>query len=309
MAGSHKQPIVIAHRGASAYLPEHSLAAKALAAGFDADYLEQDVVASRDGQLLVLHDLWLDEVSDVAKRFPGRQRDDGRYYCIDFDLAEIRTLSFGERIDPATGKEKYPGRFKRAGGSFAVVTLKEELRFVAALNASSGRNYGIYPEIKNPGWHAGQGIDLTGAVIDLLDQFGYLSDGLRIYLQCYDAETLKAVRARVGPDLPIIQLVSSATPLDPTTLADIATYATGIGPSLKLIWRGVSKTGEPELSNLVTEAQAMDLEVHPYTFRADDLPCGCTDFDSLLDTFIGQLGVDGVFTDFPDLVKARLKQR
>jgi glycerophosphoryl diester phosphodiesterase len=86
-------PIVIAHRGASGYLPEHTLEAKALAYGLGADYLEQDVVATRDAQLVVLHDLHLDDVTDVASRFPGRQRADGRHYAIDFDLAELQQLA------------------------------------------------------------------------------------------------------------------------------------------------------------------------------------------------------------------------
>ena len=86
-------PIVIAHRGASGYLPEHTLAAKALAYGLGADYLEQDVVATRDSRLVVLHDLYLDDVTDVARRFPGRHRRDGRHYVIDFDLAETRAIA------------------------------------------------------------------------------------------------------------------------------------------------------------------------------------------------------------------------
>ena len=96
---------IIAHRGASGYLPEHTLSAKSLAFAMGADYLEQDVVATRDGELLVFHDLERDALTDVATRFPGRARDDGRHYCIDFDLEEIRSLTVQERIDPATGEE------------------------------------------------------------------------------------------------------------------------------------------------------------------------------------------------------------
>src|SRR5688572_24954616 len=95
-------PFVIAHRGASGYLPEHTLAAKALAYGLGADYLEQDVVATRDGRLVVLHDLHLDDISDVARRFPGRQRADGRHYVVDFDLSELETLRVFERRTPGS---------------------------------------------------------------------------------------------------------------------------------------------------------------------------------------------------------------
>ncbi len=92
-----KDVLVIAHRGASGYLPEHTLEAKALAYGMGADYLEQDVVATRDDELVVIHDIHLDRVSNVAEKFPRRKRDDGRYYVRDFDLAEIRTLRAWER--------------------------------------------------------------------------------------------------------------------------------------------------------------------------------------------------------------------
>jgi glycerophosphoryl diester phosphodiesterase len=297
-----KTPVIIAHRGASGYLPEHSLAAKALAHGLGADYLEQDVVASRDGELLILHDVWLDEVSDVAARFPGRSRADGRHYCIDFDLDEIRSLQFGERIDPATGIEKFPGRFPRKAGGFKVVTLDEEIRFIHGLNASTGRNVGIYPEIKAPQWHVEQGIDLAKLVIDALDAHGYLKQDRRIYLQCFDAETLSRVRQRVGMALPIIQLLNSSTKIDINLLRDIAGYANGIGPSMKLIMYGTQPDGSYHLSDLVSQAHGVGLEVHPYTFRVDQMPEGCSDFDALLRLYITDLGVDGLFTDFTDQV-------
>ena len=104
------RPITIAHRGASGYLPEHSLAAKALAHGMGADYLEQDVVVSRDDHCVVLHDIHLDRVSDVAQRFPGRGREDGRYYARDFTLAELRTLSLRERVGD-DGAPVFSGRY------------------------------------------------------------------------------------------------------------------------------------------------------------------------------------------------------
>jgi glycerophosphoryl diester phosphodiesterase len=304
-----KIPLIIAHRGASGYLPEHSLPAKALAYGMGADYLEQDIVASRDGALLVLHDLWLDDVSNVADLFPDRHRDDGRHYCIDFDLDEIRTLHFMERLNPATGKRKYPGRFARSAGGFPVVTLDEEILFVRGLNDSTGRHVGIYPEIKAPRWHAEQGIDLTNLVINSLEGHGYLEAGSRIYLQCFDAETLKTVRRRTGPALPIIQLLSSRTTVDATLLDEIAEYANGIGPSIKLILRQAHPDGRHELSDLVDIARRRELEIHPHTFRVDDLPKGCSDFDTLLDIFINEIGVDALFTDFADRVSGFIHAR
>lgn len=100
------EPLVIAHRGASGYLPEHTLEAKTLAYAMKPDYIEQDVVMTKDDQLVVLHDHYLDRVTDVAERFPNRARADGRYYAIDFTLAEIKTLRVTEGFDiDAQGNE------------------------------------------------------------------------------------------------------------------------------------------------------------------------------------------------------------
>src|SRR5206468_1815389 len=117
-----ERAIVIAHRGASGYLPEHTLVGKALAYGLGADYLEQDVVATRDAELVVLHDLHLDDVSDVAQRFPGRQRGDGLHYAIDFDLAEIQRLTLFERRTAGARTAKYPGRFPADIGVARIAT-------------------------------------------------------------------------------------------------------------------------------------------------------------------------------------------
>ncbi len=130
MAGAVAQAqekIVIAHRGASGYLPEHTLPAKAMAYAQGADYLEQDLVMTKDDQLVVLHDHYLDRVTDVAKRFPNRARKDGRYYAIDFTLAEIKSLKFTEGFDIENGKQvqTYPGRFPMNKSDFRVHTFQE----------------------------------------------------------------------------------------------------------------------------------------------------------------------------------------
>jgi glycerophosphoryl diester phosphodiesterase len=196
MHGDATKPSIIAHRGACAYLPEHSRGAKALAYAMGADFLEQDVIATRDHELVVLHDLYLDAVSDVREKYPGRARADGRSYCLDFDLAELRTLRFNERIDLATCRARYPGRFPPRLGTSRVATLAEEIAFVEAINRSTGRNVGIYPEIKNPEWHLEHGFDLGAAVVDELIAAGYVEEGKSVFLQCFDAETLRKARAR-----------------------------------------------------------------------------------------------------------------
>lgn len=300
------RPIVIAHRGASGYLPEHTLAAKALAVGMGADYLEQDVVASRDDQLLVFHDLTLEQTTDVRERFPERARSDGSFYCRDFDLAELRTLILGERRT-ADGSLRFPQRYQGTE-RFHIATLAEELAFIQALEQSIGRPLGIYTEVKDPAWHRAAGFDLGDAIVETLHAFGYRDDEDRAFLQCFDANELRRLRAG-GCKLRFVQLLEGSEEV-PQALAldEIAGYAEAIGPSLRLIYRGVSKEG-PRLTTLVSVAHARGLLVHPYTFRKDQLPDGIASFDALLELFLLQLGVDGVFTDFPDLAAQFVQSR
>ncbi len=231
-----QRPRIIAHRGASAYLPEHSLAAKVLAYGQGADFLEQDVITSRDGVAVVFHDLYLDALTDVAQRFPGRARADGRHYCIDFDLAELRQLVLRERIDPSTGETVWPTRFPPAAAGFSIPTLAEELALIRGMNKASGQAVGIYPELKDPLWHQEHGIDLQRAVLDVLEAQGYLRAGEQIYLQCFDAKTLQAVRSEPrARQLPLVQLMGSKQAHLAKDLAGVAAYAAAIGPSIRAV--------------------------------------------------------------------------
>jgi glycerophosphoryl diester phosphodiesterase len=294
------RPIVIAHRGASGYLPEHTLPSKALAFAMGADYLEQDVVATRDGALIVFHDLTLEQTTDVARRFPGRQRPDGHFYCRDFDLAEIRSLGVGPRLSE-DGRIRYPGRFPEEGGRFGIPTLEEEIRFVQGLVRSTGRVVGIYPEIKDPAWHREAGIDIGAQVLRTLAEHGCGGADMPVFLQCFDPDELRRLRREFAPRLPFVQLIDSGSGQPSRHVLDgIADYAQAIGPSMKLIHRGGSGPGRITTS-LVGDAHAAGLAVHPYTFRRDDLPEGFANFDELLRLFLVDLGVDGLFTDFPDL--------
>ncbi len=290
--------IVIAHRGASAYLPEHTLAGKAMAHAQGADYLEQDIVATRDGVPIVFHDLYLDALTDVAARFPGRARADGHFYCIDFELAEIRSLALHERVEPATGQARYPGRFPPTAGSFRIPTLAEELAFIRGLNRSTGRAAGIYPEIKAPAWHREQGTELAALVIAELDAAGYLAAGERIFLQCFDADELRRLRTEL-PGLPLIQLLDRQA-LQRAKLPEIASYAQGIGPPLEAL--ADFRQWPPRPTGLLVDAARAGLRVHAWTLRADDLPAGAGQVDTVLRVLCGEQGIDGLFTDFPDLV-------
>lgn len=296
-------PRVIAHRGASGYLPEHTQEAVALAHGLGADFIEQDLVLTRDKALVVLHDVEIDAVTDVAQVFPARKRDDGRYYAIDFTLAELKTLTVRERANPKTGKPAFPARFPRGKGTFRIPTLDEEIDLIEGLNASTGRKVGIYPEIKSPAWHKAQGHDITPIVLDALKKRGYATKADNFYLQCFDFDEVKRIRTELNFQGKLVQLLGSRkTPhgdlFEPATLAALAKHADGIGPGLPLVVRAQDgKVGPTPLVGLAHEA---GLEVHPYTLRTDALPPGVSLPDLLKALTSSPHPIDGLFADQPD---------
>jgi glycerophosphoryl diester phosphodiesterase len=303
--------VIIAHRGASGYLPEHTFEAKRLAHEQGADYLEQDVVATADDELVVLHDIYLDRVTDVETRFPRRERDDGRYYVRDFTLAELRELRVWERLN-ADGTPVYPDRYPPRQGAFRIHTLAEEFEYVANLNRASGRRAGVYPEIKRPAWHKAQGVDIAPLLRGVLIAAGYTDRSAPVYVQCFDAAELR--RLRVDLDYPwrLVQLIGSnswqesATDYDalqaPAELARLAVFADAIGPWLELLYT-LDDSGRPRPTGLVPAAHDAGLAVHPFTFRRDDLPTGFRTLDELVRFSTSELDVDGLFTDFPDLTR------
>lgn len=315
-ASGPKRPVVVAHRGASGYLPEHTLAAKALAHGMGADFIEQDVVLSQDGQPIVLHDVHLDTVTDVAELFPRRARADGRFYAIDFTLAEIRTLRVTERLDLKTNRAVYPRRFPARQSQFRVATLAEEIELIQGLNRSTGRTVGIYTEIKAPAWHRAQGKDISRIVLDTLGRYGYQGKHDAAYLQCFDPTETRRIRQALGCRLRLVQLIGendwSAADADyeqlrtPSGIQEVSRYADAIGPWMPHVVEGRNDEGRLVITPLVEIAHEHGLEVHPFTFRADSLPEYVQSFDELLRIFLVDAQVDGLFTDFPDLaVRAR----
>ena len=318
--------VVIAHRGASGYLPEHTLPAKAMAFAQGADYLEQDLVMTKDDQLVVLHDHYLDRVTDVAERFPDRARKDGRYYAIDFTLAEIKSLKFSEGFTVENGKkvQTFPGRFPMGKSDFRVHTFEEEIEFIQGLNHSTGKNIGLYPEIKAPWFHHQEGKDIATRVLEVLKKYGYTSKTDKIYLQCFDANELKRIRnelePKMGMNLKLVQLIAYTKwneteeqqpdgkwvnysydwMLEPGAMEKIAQYADGIGPDYHMLIADSSTKGHIIINGMVKEAHEHHLEVHPFTVRADQLPPYAKDVNELYDALYRQADVDGLFTDFPD---------
>ena len=286
--------IVIAHRGASGYLPEHTLPAYALAHGMGADYIEPDLVLTRDGHLICLHDIYLQATTNVEQVFPDRAREDGRWYAADFTLEEIRRLQAEERLG---------NRFPRGSSRFAVPSFAEMIELVQGLNERTGRTVGIYPELKAPAWHRAEGLPMEEALLEIVERYGYRESGAPIFVQSFEDESLRRLR-ELGSELPQVFLMAEVEQyrrfLSAEGIAGIASFADGIGPAKTMLER------QPELIGWAHDA---GLTVHPYTFRADQVPDRHDSHEAELERYLFELGVDGVFTDYPDRARAVLDRR
>jgi len=297
--------IVIAHRGASGYLPEHTLEAKSMAHAMNVDFIEQDLVLSKDDIPIVIHDIYLDDVTNVSEIFPDKMRNDDRFYVIDFTFKELKTLQVSERFDPKTGKQIYPNRFPKEKGSFRLHSLQEEIELIQGLNKSTNKNIGIYPEIKAPEFHQKEGKKLTEIVLKILSDYGYKTKKDNCILQCFDAKELDRIRKELHSELFLVQLIEF--PEETNQLDYFATFADGIGPWYKQI---LDKKLDKKwmFTSLVSDAHKLGLQVHPYTFRADQLN-EFISFEEMLETLLIEANVDGAFTDFPDLMVSFLNKK
>lgn len=277
--------MLIAHRGASSYAPEHTLAAYELAIEQGADFIEPDLQITRDGHLIALHDETLDRTTDAAERFPDRYREVTRgdtlvrrWYAVDFTLAEIRTLDAGSWFDTAFAGERVP-------------TLTE------VVELARGRA-GLFPETKAPGTYSELGFEMERMLLDELAEFGLDASGADpetpVIIQSFSAESLQILREQLGSDLPLTLLLSGRGSAAWTTnegLAEAAHWATGIGPNKAIL------EADP---SLVERARAAGLLVTPWTFGARD-PSGFAALREEMNFFVCELGVDGLFTNNPDL--------
>jgi glycerophosphoryl diester phosphodiesterase len=352
-----RPPLVVAHRGASGYLPEETVEAFQLAIDQGADVIEFDLISTKDGVLIARHDPELAVSTDVATRpeFAGRRRVDwlvdgeklSGWFAHDFTLAEIKTLQ-------ATVTD--PERPQQNNGKFRVATLQEIIDFAKAQSTQLGRSIAIYPETKNPSYHRDLGLPLEDKLIAALDAAGWNSRSAPVFVQSFEPGSLKEMRAK-GLRSRMVQLIDGsdidlktgkityAMPLDrpydwakagdtrlfaamvtPAGLAEIKTYADGIGPwkpyivpvkgRLDAAGRPVDINGDGKVdlqdastqpaTTLVADAHKAGLFVHPFTFRNErrrlafdyrgDPQAECLQFF--------RLGVDGVFADFPDTAVA-----
>lgn len=261
---------VIAHRGASGYLPEHTLEAYALAIGQGAHMLEPDLVMTADDVLICLHDIHLERVTDVAQRFPGRAREDGRFYAADFQLDEVRLLV-------ATGGTRHGLR------GCSIPTFSEFLGLVKHFEKGGLRGrIGIVPELKAPSFHRGEKRPQEQVYVQALREVGYDRKEAHCITQCFEPDALVRLRA-AGIESPLLELLGGEAP-GSERLRACAERADAIGPSRAMI----ETTG----GQLVEDAHDLGLAVIPYTFKNDE---------AATRTFFTEYGVDALFSDFPDV--------
>ena len=316
---AYKGKLIIAHRGASGYLPEHTLESAVLAYAMRADFLELDVVMTRDGHLIVMHDLTLNATTNVEKVFPDRSGNNGQYHIMEFSLEEIKKLRVHERSNKKGTGRAFNQRFPYESLLFEVPTLEDMLQLVSGLNKSHGRVIGLYIEIKGAKIHRQYNLDPAKKLLDILERYNYRDSSDPVFIQSFDADTLKKLRYQYKTRLRLIQLVGEnrwkLSDTDFTYLKsekglnEVSQYADGIGPWMKQLVTGVDFSGNIQITNLAKNARRKNLLIHPYTFRADRLPDYVSTFDELLDVFFNEVGVDGIFTDFPDLVVSFLERK
>lgn len=269
---------VIAHRGASGYLPEHSLACYTLAHAQGADYIEPDVVLTKDNVLVCLHDLYLETTTDVAVRFPDRKRADGHYYAADFTVVEIKSLRVFGRV-----AEKERPMMQ----GYQVVTLEELILLVQRLNNATGRQVGLLVETKDPAFHIKEGKPLEKPLLDVLTRYRYTTRDSGVIIQSFDSQHLKRLRTEHKTALPLMWLTGALPSLE--TVDDIATWADGINPS-----RGAllvdGKLSEPARA-VLKRIHEKGLKTFVWTFSADT---------EIMKIFLYEYGVDGIITNNPD---------
>ncbi len=300
-------PIIIGHRGASGHRPEHTLEAYRLAAQMGADYIEPDLVATRDGVLIARHENEIGETTDVAARFPDRKRTrtiDGRgitgWFTEDFTLAEIRTLHAQERL---------PFRSHAYDGQFAVPTFDEVLDLAATLGRELNRPVGVYPETKHPAHFASLGLALEPRVVEALARHGWNTPNAPVFIQSFEENSLRTLRPLTP--VPLVQLLGAeVAPVTDARLATIAGYAQAVGLNQRLIVPLGSDNKTLEPTDIVRRAHQAGLKVHVWTLRNEAAflsPSYDGDPKAEHRQYAG-LGVDGIFTDFPDTARAALRQ-
>lgn len=300
-AADAKRPQVIAHRGASGYLPEHTLAGYELAVRMGSDYIEPDLQLTRDNQLVAMHDDTLQRTTNVASLFAQRN---GTYRVADFTLAEIKTLT----VQPAnaTAKTTYPGFTPGAAQPLAVPTFQEVITLAKGQSSATGREVGIYPEAKQAD------PVMEDAILQALKTNGYRADN-KVFVQSFSEDTLRSLSAKQKAQAlayPLVQLGYAAVAEDGSgavrmrvagasgwkllALPDVAGYSAGVGVS-------IANATYPVTQAFIDQAHAAGMKVHGWTFNKPEAAQAAPEFQKFL-----AMGMDGMFANYPDLaVSAR----
>jgi glycerophosphoryl diester phosphodiesterase len=355
------EPKVLAHRGASGYLPEETLEAYQLAIDMGADAVETDLISTKDGVLIARHDPNLAISTDVASKpeFASRKRVDWLvdgekqtgWFAHDFTLAEIKTLG---------AKSTDPERPQQFNGQYKIITFQELVDLVKMQSTKRGRDIAVYPETKNPTYHRDLGLPLEDKLIAIINAAGWNSKSSPIYIQSFEPSSLKLMRSK-GLNAKLVQLIDAddynlkagtltyAAPYDrpydwtkagdtrlfnvmvsPAGLAEIKTYADGIGPWKPYIFpvqaaldssgnpKDINNDGKIDLNDaftglettLIADAHKQGLFVHAYTFRSESrrLTADVSGDPKFEYGRFYAAGVDGVFTDFPDVALTALRR-
>lgn len=309
--------LVIAHRGASGYRPEHTLESYQLAIEQEADFIEPDLVITADGELVARHENEISATTDVGHRpeFANRRRTtvvDGRsvtgWFVEDFTLAELKTLRARERLpEIRPHSQLYDDRF-------VIPTFEEILDLARAESSRGDRPIGVYPEIKQPAYFARLGLRHDEALLPALEVHG---SGLPVYIQSFDATYLRALSALTT--IPLVQLVEDEVEMvTPYGLREVSTYAQVLGAHKSLLAPRDRAGRLTKPTGLVERSHDAGLAVHAWTFRSENAflalefgrgNAGSTYGDAAAEyEMFRTLGVDGVFTDHPDMAVAALSE-
>ncbi len=351
------QPLVIGHRGSPGYLPDHTIEGYTKAIEMGVDFIEPDLVSTKDGVLVARHEPMLSGTTDVSERpeFADRKKtrkidgfDVSDWFACDFTLAEIKTLK---------AKQPFADRDQNYNGKFAIPTLDEVIALAKAKSVETGRTIGIYPEIKHSTFHSAMGLAIEDRLLERLKKEGWTEKNSPAIIQSFEVANLKYLRGRTN--LRLVQLVDAedvdkdgnivlVAPLeqpydfvvtgDKRTfkdlvtkegLTEIKTYADGVAPWKPYLLAGIQvdkdadgkpddlngdgKTDERDrvlgkATDVVKNAHELGLFVHTWTFRSEPKRLNSAFKDDPTAEYRAyfDLGVDGVFSDYPDhAVKAR----
>lgn len=314
-AAAFQAPLIIAHRGASGYRPEHTLEAYKLAIEMGADFIEPDLVMSKDKILVARHENEISETTDAAEKFPARKKTktiDGQeitgWFTEDFTLKELKTLRAKERLE---------FRDQSYNGKFEVPTFDEILVFLKSESKKHKRVIGVYPEAKHPSYFASIGLPMENAVVEALKKHDLNHDKAAVYIQAFELDILKKLKALTPVNLVFLYGSPKESPYDfvlakdkrtfadltkPLALKELSKTIHGIGPHKSYIIPTNSFGERLKPTTLVADAHAAGLVVHPYTFRKEEIFLPATykgdAHAEYLEFF--QQGVDGVFSDFTD---------